>query len=75
MNSDNSNFYLRNQSYNNKIKEELKKQEEIKNKILKIDDEILQYNNMINQIENINEMENKEINEENEEMNKFLQNI
>ena len=30
---------------------------------------------MINQIENINEMENKEINEENEEMNKFLQNI
>ncbi len=75
INSDNSNLNLRNQSYNNKIEEELKKQKELKKKISLVDNEILQYQMMINQIENINEINNQEIQQQNEDMIKFLQNI
>ena len=75
INSDNSKFNLRNQSYNNKIKEELKKQKELKQKISLIDNEILQYQTMINQIENINQINNQEIQQQNQDMIEFLQNI
>ena len=75
INSDNSNLNLRNQSYNNKIEEELKKQKELKKKISLVDNEILQYQMMISQIENINEINNQEIQQQNEDMIKFLQNI
>ena len=75
INSDNSNLNLRNQSYNNKIEDELKKQKELKNKISLIDNEIMKYQMMINQIENVNELNNQEIKQQNEDMIKFLQNI
>ena len=75
INSDNSKFNLRNQSYNNKIKEELKKQKELKQKISLVDNEILQYQTMINQIENINQINNQEIQQQNQDMIEFLQNI
>jgi hypothetical protein len=75
INSDNSKFNLRNQSYNNKIKEELKKQKELKKKISLVDNEILQYQTMINQIENINQINNQEIQQQNQDMIEFLQNI
>ena len=75
INSDNSKFNLRNQSYNNKIKEELKKQKELKQKISLVDNEILQYQMMINQIENINQINNQEIQQQNQDMIEFLQNI
>ena len=75
INSDNSNLNLRNQSYNNKIEDELKKQKELKNKISLIDNEIMKYQMMINQIENVNELNNQEIQQQNEDMIKFLQNI
>ena len=75
INSDNSNLNLRNQSYNNKIEDELKKQKELKNKISLVDNEILQYQTMINQIENINQINNQEIQQQNQDMIEFLQNI
>ena len=75
INSDNSKFNLRNQSYNNKIKEELKKQKELKQKISLVNNEILQYQTMINQIENINQINNQEIQQQNQDMIEFLQNI
>ena len=75
INSDNSKFNLRNQSYNNKIKEELKKQKELKKKISLVDNEILQYQTMINQIENINQINNQQIQQQNQDMIEFLQNI
>ena len=75
INSDNSKFNLRNQSYNNKIEDELKKQKELKNKISLIDNEIMKYQMMINQIENINQINNQEIQQQNQDMIEFLQNI
>ena len=75
INSDNSKFNLRNQSYNNKIEDELKKQKELKQKISLVDNEILQYQTMINQIENINQINNQEIQQQNQDMIEFLQNI